>query len=241
MRRAVLFSGLGEPPLAPLVEAARSLIGGGAAGAGAGGGGIAYIPAASTRHDFFELNARAFAPVAPLRMVGMRGGEWRPSDEDRRIVEEASLIYIPGGNTYVLAERLARSGLDDLVLQRVDAGTPLLTFSAGTVLCGPSIVSTNDWNVTASRHFDGLGLVPLHLNVHFPPHDTAPDLDREDRIDQLLALRGEPVLGLEEAASLRVEGERCVVASGVAWLFTPGADDPRRLEVGAGIGAGTTA
>jgi hypothetical protein len=51
VRRAALFSSAGDPPLQALVDAARELTGGPATT------GIAYVPAATTRHDFFDLNA----------------------------------------------------------------------------------------------------------------------------------------------------------------------------------------
>jgi len=197
---------------------------------------IAHLPAASLDNAFIPEPRAALAEVAAVEVVG-QDGHWLPDALDQAAIRSASLLYLPGGNTYALRHRLHTSGLWEVVRERVLAGMPLLTVSAGTVLCGTSILSSNDWNVVATTHFDGLGLLPLHLNVHYAPASpTAVGETREERIGQLLHLRRRPVLALEEGCRLLVDAGVVTVEGGCAWLFTEAFRPARRLEAGQQLG-----
>ena len=225
--RAALFSGVGSPPLGPMVEAARALIRPGPATR------VVYLPAASTTRTFIELTTAAFDGTATVETVGVESG-WMPDRDDVARLRRANLIYISGGNTYLLAHRLRRSRLYDLVRERVLGGVPLVAFSAGTVLCGPTIVSTNDWNVVESTRFDGLGILPFHVNVHYPV-DPQAVAERDERIHHFLAVRREPVVALEQEAWLSVDGSVLVPRGGRAWLFTSEPETKRALASGESI------
>ena len=70
-----------------------------------------------------------------------------------------------GGNTYALLKRLRESGLLPAVRERVQAGMPYLGASAGSNVAGPTILTTNDWNVVALDRFDAFAFarrIPLH-------------------------------------------------------------------------------
>lgn len=56
---------------------------------------------------------------------------------------------------------------------RVLAGTPYVGTSAGANLAGPTILTTNDWNVVTSDRFDAVGLVPFNINPHYLETDPA--------------------------------------------------------------------
>jgi dipeptidase E len=221
--RAALFSSVGFPPLRPLIDAVRGWIPQGS------GRTVAYIPAASTASTYISLTAAAFEGIAAVEVVGV-DAEWAPDARDVERVRTADLLYVSGGNTYLLARRLHRSGLDEVVRERVLAGVPLLTFSAGTVLCGPTIVSTNDWNVVESSRFEGLGILPFHVNVHYPIGAEA-RAQRADRILHFLDLRREPLVALEDDAWLAIAGGAVVPRCGRAWLFTPDAEAGRELAM----------
>lgn len=222
--RAALFSGAGSPPLGRLVEAARALIRPGQATS------VAYLPAASTTRTFVELTTAAFDGTAAVETVGV-DSSWMPDQRDAERLRRADLIYVSGGNTYLLAHRLRRSGLYDLVRERVLGGVPLLAFSAGTVLCGPTIVSSNDWNVVESTRFDGLGILPFHVTVHYPVNPEAV-AERDERIHHFLAIRRESVVALEEEAWLSVHGSVVVPRDGRAWLLTAEPETKHELPIG---------
>jgi dipeptidase E len=222
--RAALFSSVGDPPLRPLVEAARGWLPRGS------GARVVYLPAASTAGTYVALTVAAFKGIAAVDVVGVATG-WAPDGEEVDRLRSADLLYVPGGNTYVLGERLHRSGLHGVLRERVLAGVPLLTFSAGTVFCGPTVVSTNDWNVVESSCFEGLGILPFHVNVHYPVGAEARE-QRADRIQQFLDVRREPLLALDETAWLAVGEGSVRLRDGRAWLFTAEESSGRELVAG---------
>ncbi len=148
-------------------------------------------------------------------------------------------VFVGGGNTYALLRRLRESGLLPALRARVAAGLPYLGASAGANLAGPNILTTNDWNVVGLTAFDALGLVPFNVNPHYRETDPAmaPGSEtREARIAEYLAVRDNPVVGLEEGAMIRVEGGTAtVLGAGRAKVFERGRA-PRWVAPGQPLG-----
>jgi dipeptidase E len=120
-------------------------------------------------------------------------------------------VFMGGGNTYALLMRLRRSGLLPALRRRVRAGMPYVGASAGSNVAGPTILTTNDWNVVGLARFDSLGLVGFNVNPHYKEADpmmAAGSETRDDRIREYHVVNRNPVVGLEEGALLRVEGGR---------------------------------
>jgi dipeptidase E len=84
------------------------------------------------------------------------------------VLDNASLLYIPGGNTFCLKQRLHERGLMAEIQTRVRGGLPLVAFSAGTVLCGRNILTTNDMNVCAATDFCRTEPDPFQLQRPLP-------------------------------------------------------------------------
>ena len=120
-------------------------------------------------------------------------------------------VFMGGGNTYALLMRLRRSGLLAAIRRRVRAGMPYVGASAGSNVAGPTILTTNDWNVVGLARFDALGLVGFNINPHYKEADpmmAAGSETRDDRIREYHVVNRNPVVGLEEGALVRVEGGR---------------------------------
>jgi dipeptidase E len=137
-------------------------------------------------------------------------------------------IFVGGGNTYALLKRLRESGLLDAIRARVKGGTPYVGSSAGSNLAGPTILTTNDWNVVGADRFDALALVPFNVNPHYRESDPAmaPGSEtRDDRIREYHAVNGNPVYGIEEETLVRVEdGTATVLGRGRVKVFRRGAE-----------------
>ena len=93
-------------------------------------------------------------------------------------------------------------------------------------MAGPTILTTNDWNVVALDRFDALGLVAFNINPHYKEMDPAMapySETRDDRIREYHVVNANPVAGLEEGAWLTVE-DGVVMAHGTARIkiFQPG-------------------
>ena len=110
----------------------------------------------------------------------------------------ATVLYIPGGNTYLLLDRLYQSGAFCLIQARVLAGMPLVGFSAGMVICGPNILMSNNKNVCGSTEFTGLGFTEYNFMAHYPSDDGEERARRDSRICRYHNSHTNPVLALED-------------------------------------------
>jgi len=126
-------------------------------------------------------------------------------------LEEAAAVFVGGGNTFRLLDRLQRSGLLEVLKRRAAAGMPYLGASAGTNIAAPTIKTTNDMPIVQPASFSALGLVPFQINPHYIDADPASrhmGETREERLREYLEENETPVLALREGAWLRVEGDR---------------------------------
>ena len=98
--------------------------------------------------------------------------------------------------------------------------------SAGANLAGPTILTTNDWNIVALSHFGALHLVPFNINPHYKEADSvmAPGSEtRDDRIREYHVRNKNAVVGLEEETMIRADdGAFTVLGARRAKLFRVG-------------------
>jgi dipeptidase E len=140
------------------------------------------------------------------------------NDRPLETLAQIDALFMGGGNTYALLKRLRESGLLPAIRARVRAGMPYLGASAGSNVAGPTILTTNDWNVVALDRFDALALVSFNINPHYKETDPtmAPGSEtRDERIAEYHVVNHNPVVGLEEGALVRVE-DGTVTARGTA-------------------------
>ena len=170
---------------------------------------VAFVTAANLHDEtaYFE-RVRAGLEPAPPEGVGLELHHLRWDREPLATLAAAEALFMGGGNTYVLLQRLRAAGLIEAIRSRVATGMPYLGASAGSNVAGPTILTTNDWNVVALDRFDALGLVGFNINPHYKEADPlmAPFSEtRDDRIREYHVVNGNPVLGLEEGAWLIVD------------------------------------
>jgi dipeptidase E len=180
---------------------------------------VAFVTAASL-HDEAVYFARVSAMLqpAPPEGAGLELLHLRWNDHPLDVLARAEALFMGGGNTYALLKRLRESGLLPAIRERVQAGMPYMGASAGSNVAGPTILTTNDWNVVALDRFDALGLVAFNINPHYKETDAAMapfSETRDDRIREYHVVNANPVAGLEEGAWLTVE-DGVVTAQGTA-------------------------
>jgi dipeptidase E len=217
-----LLSTPGEPSLRDIVDASRPLLQGGQEPT------VAYLPAASVGEKFVGLTKVAFKELAKVDHIDM---ERNNRNKVEAVLDRAALIYIPGGNTYLLSHRLHKANLIKSIRERVLNGLPLVAFSAGAVLCGPTILTTNDMNCCAATSFSGLALTPFNFNVHYPQDDEHREL-RDERLWEYHHFYDNPVLALEDGAYIRVTDGVVELVKGDCWLFER---DKERVKAEVGI------
>src|SRR6266498_1724998 len=177
---------------------------------------VAYMPLASLYAEkWYEMNQSAFRGLAQLKEIN---AELMTQKEIENVIRDAALVYIPGGNTFLLNHRLHVSGVMPYLRKKVQSGLPLVGFSAGTILCGPNILTANDMNTVATSYFDGLNLSPFNFFAHYPL-----DAYGQSVHDQWLAdyhfFHDNPVIVLSDGAHVKVDGKKTILVQGEAWIL----------------------
>jgi dipeptidase E len=188
---------------------------------------LAHLPLASLYAErYVEQTEKAFHGLGLTETINTEAMDLA---EMEAILRRAAVAYIPGGNTFLLNHRLHASRLFPYLQKKLQGGLPLVAFSAGTVLCGPNILTSQDLNMVPTPYFDGLKLTPFNFNVHYPD-----DAQRDDWLSEYRAFHDNPVLLMEDGAYLRIEGKRTTLVRGRAWIWRAG-QEKERLDEGCEI------
>jgi dipeptidase E len=167
---------------------------------------LLFVPFALRDQEAYAAKARQrFAP-AGIDVQGVTADA-----KGAAALEAAEAVFVGGGNTFRLLDRLQRSGLLEVLARRAVAGMPYLGASAGTNIAAPTIKTTNDMPIVQPAGFASLGLVPFQINPHYldaDPSSRHMGETREERLREFLEENETPVLALREGAWLRVEGDR---------------------------------
>jgi len=170
---------------------------------------LSFVPFALRDHAAYAAKARERFAAAGLELRGVTADA-----AGAAALEEAEAVFVGGGNTFRLLDRLQRSGLLEVLRRRASAGMPYLGASAGTNIAAPTIKTTNDMPIVQPASFSALGLVPFQINPHYVDADPSSrhmGETREERLREFLEENETPVLALREGAWLRVEGDQARV------------------------------
>lgn len=205
-----LFSSPGENDIRYVIEASRMCL------KDKDDPTIAYMPLASLYAErWLELNENAFGELARLESIN---AELMTQKEIEDILRRASLVYIPGGNTFLLNHRLYASGVMPYLRKKVQSGLPLVAFSAGTILCGANILTSKDMNTVGTSHFDGLNIVPFNFLTHYA-QDAHGQSVHDEWLSDYHFFHDNPVIMMSDGAHLRVSGRKTWLARGDAWIL----------------------
>lgn len=197
---------------------------------------VLFVPYALGDYDGYLERMAARRLDAGLTLEGIHR-----APDPVRAVEEAAAVYVGGGNSFRLLDRLHELGLLGVIRRRVQAGMPYMGVSAGSNMACPTLMTTNDMPIVQPRAFEALGLVPFQINPHYFSGQVYVQSGdgfqehfgetRDDRIAEYHELNDLPVLGLREGGILRVEDDRYRLVGAPARLFVKGRE-PVDLEPG---------
>ncbi len=192
---------------------------------------VAYMPLASLYAEkWLDDNERAFKGLARLEVIN---AELMTQKEIEEVIRRASLVYIPGGNTFLLNHRLHVSGVMPFLKKKIQSGLPLVGFSAGMVICGPNVLTATDMNTVKTSFFDGLNVSPFNFFPHY-----AMDAYGQSVQDEWLAdyhfFHDNPVIMLSDGAYVKVDGKKTTLMRGEAWILRKDSEK-ERLEEGRAI------
>ena len=215
-----LFSTPGRNDISDIVEASRPYL------EGKSDVTVVHLPLASLYAERWRESAEdSFKGLARLETISAETMSL-PAMED--VVRRAALVYIPGGNTFLLNHRLHVSRLMIFLRKKVQAGLPVVAFSAGTVLCGPNILTANDMNTVETSHFDGLNVTPYNFFPHYAA-DSHGQSVQDEWLSDYHFFRDNPVVMMSDGAYVKVDGKKTTLVRGEAWIWRKD-QEKERLE-----------
>ena len=217
-----LFSTPGEKDIRYVIEASRPYLSGKADAI------IAFLPQAWLNINYWlEYTARQFDGLARVELVDTERMEL---PEMESIIRNAHAVYISGGNTFLLNHRLHISRLLPYLRKKVQGGLPVIAFSAGTILCGPNILTSSDLNSVGTNYFDGLHVTPFNFFAHYAKVSYSQAL-QDDWLSDYHVFNDNPVIMLSDGAYIRVEGKKTSLVRGEAWILRKD-QEKEKLEEG---------
>ncbi len=187
-------------------------------------GTVAYLPLASLYAErSIAPMEEAFQGLASIETINT---ETMDLPQMETILRGAGVAYIPGGNTFLLNHRLHSSQLFPYLRKKLEAGLPMIGVSAGAVLCGPNILTSNDLNMLPTQYFDGLNLTPFNFNMHY-----VDDARRDNWLIDYQAFHDNPMILMEDGSYVKVRGKQASLVRGPAWVWHAG-HEKERLEPG---------
>lgn len=217
-----LFSSPGENDIRYIVEASRPYL------EDKDDPIVAYMPWASLYAErWMELHEKSFKGLARFETVNAElMTQWEIEDVLRR----AALVYVPGGNTFLLNHRLHSSGVMPYLRKKIQAGLPFVGFSAGMILCGPNILTAKDLNTVGTPHFDGLNLIPFNFFAHYAQESYGQSM-HDAWLSDYHFFQDNPVLLLSDGAYVKVNGKKTTLVRGDAWVLRKG-EEKDKLQHG---------
>lgn len=192
---------------------------------------ILFIPWALHDHDHYEA-----VVSEALQPLGLTVDSIHRAADPRRAMQQATGIFIGGGNTFRLLRRLYAEQLLEPIRQSViQRDIPYMGSSAGTNMASPTIRTTNDMPIVEPPSLAALGLVPFQINPHFldaDPNSTHKGETREQRLAEYLEENDVPVLGLREGSWLVVQNGRYRLAGSTGARWFAREKEPQELSAG---------
>lgn len=191
---------------------------------------VAFVPYALHDLDGYASIARKRFEELGLHLVSIH-----ESADPAAALLDAEGIFVGGGNTFRLLERMIALSLIGVIRVLVRSGVPYLGTSAGSNVACPSIMTTNDMPIVQPPDFNALGLVDFQINPHYVDRD--PDVahggeTRQQRIMEFHQENATPVIGLREGSWLSVVDDTIELRGpNPARLFRAEAE-PRELPPG---------
>lgn len=167
---------------------------------------IPYARPGGTSYDAYTARVKdAFAKIQ-IAVVGIHQFE-----NPVAAIKGASAIFTGGGNTFELVNQLYKNKIIRSLQKAIESGIPYLGTSAGSNICGVSMMNTNDMPIVYPPSFQTLGCIPFNINAHYLdpiPNSTHMGETRETRIKEFHVFNQTPVLGLREGSWLTVFGDQ---------------------------------
>lgn len=193
---------------------------------------VAFMPMASLNvNQWLEYTVREFKGLAEIELIDT---ERMDLPKMESIIRKARVVYISGGNTFLLNQRLHSSGLMPFLRKKVQAGLPVVGFSAGAIVCGPNILTAKDMNSVQTERFESLNATPFNFLAHYDADAYGQSAEHDDWLSDYHVFHDNSVIMLCDGAYVKVEGKKTTLVRGDAWILRKDSEK-EKLVVGGAI------
>ena len=165
---------------------------------------VPYARPSGISHLEYTEKAKNVFKILNLEIIDYTNEDLRES------LEKCDGIFVGGGNTFLLLNKLYQYSLIDILKNKINSGIPYLGTSAGSNICGMTIGTTNDMPIVHVKNLEALGIIDFNINPHYlDPIDGLKHMgeSRETRINEFHKFNDQFVIGLREGSYLQVEGD----------------------------------
>ena len=167
-----------------------------------------FIPTAGDPYDnkdFVEADRKALEDCN-INVIEMDVKNKNES-EIRKIINEASIILVAGGDTFYLMEKLRESGADKIIKEFIEKGGIYIGSSAGSIVCCPTIEGAEEFDNPSLapnlKSFDGMS---IFNDVIIPHTHKEKYFERVKRATMKLEFKGYKVYPLTDDDVLFFDG-----------------------------------
>lgn len=194
---------------------------------------VLFIPYArasgKTYAEYTNVAQKAFSKIGK-KVVGIH-----TFCSPKEAIRQSEAIFVGGGNTFELVNQLYKNDVLKVLKEEVENGTLYLGTSAGSNICGVTMMNTNDMPIVYPPSFKTLGFIPFNINAHYlDPDPTSKHMGetRETRIKEFHIFNETSVLGLREGSWLSVNGEKITLKGDKTARWFQKQQEPKELPVG---------
>ena len=161
--------------------------------------------------SYDEYTEKVNVPFAKINIKVKGIHEFENSKDS---IQNAEAIFTGGGNTFELVNQLYKNDVLLTLKNTIKSGTPYLGTSAGSNICGITMMNTNDMPIVYPPSFTTMGLIPFNINAHYlDPIENSTHMGetRETRIKEYHVFNETSVLGLREGSWLEVNNNKIIL------------------------------
>jgi dipeptidase E len=176
---------------------------------------VAFVPTAG---DPYENPTFVDNDRQKLREMGFQLREFDIKNKNpqklKQDLENVNMLYVAGGNTFYLLEKIRSCGLDLLLPELLDQGMLYVGASAGAVVVGPDLepikLLDEPEKAPTLQSTKALGLVPF---IMLPHYSKEKDAEVYNKIEKDFREQYEIIMFTDQQAIVIADGNYEIVAS----------------------------
>lgn len=119
-------------------------------------------------------------------------------------IQNAEIIFMAGGNTFYLLDKLKEQGLDQVLINKINTGTPYVGESAGAIILSPDITYVKEMddasfapnlNVYTGLCITNFSILPHYLDIPFE-NETSSIFDKYHDKVELITLNNQETISI---------------------------------------------